>query len=88
MTQTSRYFYDLHMHTSRFSACSAMNPEEAMQAAVDVRARVAVGMHYGTFDLTDEPLDEPPRRFHAAGSQHALDGVTPWTMQIGETRQW
>ena len=65
-----------------------MNPEEAMQAAVDVRARVAVGMHYGTFDLTEEPLDEPPRRFHAAASQHALDGVTPWTMRIGETRQW
>ena len=43
-----------------------MNPEEAMQAAVDLRAGTAVGMHYGTFDLTDEPLDEPPRRFHAA----------------------
>jgi N-acyl-phosphatidylethanolamine-hydrolysing phospholipase D len=65
-----------------------MNPEEAMQAAVDLRARVAVGMHYGTFDLTEEPLDEPPRRFHAAASRHALDGVVPWTMQIGETRRW
>lgn len=65
-----------------------MNPEEAMQAAVDLDARIAVGMHYGTFDLTDEPLDEPPRRFHAAASQHALDGVAAWTMQIGETRRW
>ncbi len=65
-----------------------MNPEEAMQAAVDLRAGIAVGMHYGTFDLTEEPLDEPPRRFHAAASAHALDGVAAWTMQIGETRQW
>jgi N-acyl-phosphatidylethanolamine-hydrolysing phospholipase D len=65
-----------------------MNPEEAMRAAVDLRAGIAVGMHYGTFDLTDEPLDEPPRRFHAAASQRALDGVTAWTMNIGETRRW
>jgi N-acyl-phosphatidylethanolamine-hydrolysing phospholipase D len=65
-----------------------MNPEEAMQAAVDLHAGIAVGMHYGTFDLTDEPLDEPPRRFHAAASQHALDGVAAWTLQVGETRRW
>lgn len=65
-----------------------MNPEEAMQAAVDLRAGVAVGMHYGTFDLTEEAPDEPPRRFHAAASQHALDGTAAWTMQIGETRRW
>ena len=65
-----------------------MNPEEAMQAAVDLHAGIAVGMHYGTFDLTEEPLDEPPRRFHAAASQHALDGVVAWTMKIGETRTW
>lgn len=65
-----------------------MNPEEAMQAAVDLGAGIAVGMHYGTFDLTDEPLDEPPRRFHAAASRHALDGVTAWTMKVGETRDW
>ncbi len=65
-----------------------MNPEEAVQAAVDLKATTAVGMHYGTFDLTDEPLDEPPRRFQAEASRRALDGVAAWTMQIGETRRW
>lgn len=65
-----------------------MNPEEAVQAAVDLRATTAVGMHYGTFDLTDEPLDEPPRRFHAEAGRRALDGISTWTMQIGETRRW
>ncbi|MBX3027227.1 MBL fold metallo-hydrolase [bacterium] len=65
-----------------------MNPEEAMQAAVDLQAGIAVGMHYGTFDLTDEAPDEPPRRFHAAASQRALDGVAAWTLKIGETRRW
>src|SRR4030095_14408752 len=43
-----------------------LNPEEALQAGLDVGAERLLGIHYGTFDLTDEPLDEPPRRFHAA----------------------
>jgi len=65
-----------------------LNPEEAVQAAVDLRATTAVAMHYGTFDLTDEPLDEPPRRFHAEISRRALEGVDAWTLAIGETRSW
>lgn len=65
-----------------------MNPEEAVQAALDLRAAVAVGMHYGTFDLTEEPLDEPPRRFHAEATRRALTPVAAWTMDVGETRRW
>jgi L-ascorbate metabolism protein UlaG (beta-lactamase superfamily) len=38
---------------------SHMNPEEALQAAIDLRAYRAMAMHFGTFDLSDEPLDEP-----------------------------
>src|SRR5262249_12959364 len=40
-------------------------PEQAVQAAVDLRSRVLLGIHWGTFDLADEPLDEPPRRMLA-----------------------
>lgn len=65
-----------------------MNPEEAVQAAIDLNATTAVGMHYGTFDLTDEPLDEPPRRFHAEATRRALEPVRTWTLDVGETRQW
>jgi len=65
-----------------------LNPEEAVQAAVDLNARTAVAMHYGTFDLTDEPIDEPPQRFHAEISRRALDGIDGWTLAIGETRSW
>jgi N-acyl-phosphatidylethanolamine-hydrolysing phospholipase D len=65
-----------------------LNPEEAVQAAVDLGAGTAIGMHYGTFDLTDEPIDEPPRRFHAEATRRALDGLPVWTLAIGETRRW
>ena len=62
-----------------------LNPEEAVRAALDLGARAAVGMHFGTFDLSDEPLDEPPRRFLAEARARGLDGRA-FVMAIGETR--
>lgn len=37
-----------------------MNPEEAVQVFQDTKTQQAIGMHWGTFSLTDEPLSEPP----------------------------
>lgn len=37
-----------------------MNPDEAVEVFLETRCRRAVGMHWGTFRLTDEPLGEPP----------------------------
>jgi len=37
-----------------------MNPDEAVEVFVETRCRRAVGMHWGTFRLTDEPMGEPP----------------------------
>ena len=36
-----------------------VNPEEAVQIHLDVGARRSIGMHFGTFHLTDEGIDEP-----------------------------
>lgn len=36
-----------------------MNPAEAVQAHRDLYASLSVGMHFGTFQLTDEGIDEP-----------------------------
>jgi len=65
-----------------------MDPEEAVQAMVDVGAARALGVHWGTFDLTDEALDEPPARFHAEGVRRGLDPDRLWTPAPGETRLW
>jgi N-acyl-phosphatidylethanolamine-hydrolysing phospholipase D len=65
-----------------------LNPEEAVQAARDLRASRVVGMHFGTFDLTDEPLDEPPRRFRAAAAHAGFDAEHAWILSVGETRRW
>ncbi len=65
-----------------------LNPEEALQAGLDARADRLLGIHYGTFDLTDEPLDEPPRRFHAAAVRQGIDPARILTPAIGATRAW
>lgn len=65
---------------------SHMNPEEAVEAGRALRARRLVGMHFGTFDLTDEPLDEPPRRFHAAGATAGYPTEDVWVLDVGEVR--
>jgi len=36
-----------------------MNPAEAVQAFIDCGAELALGHHYGTFQLTDEAIDAP-----------------------------
>lgn len=63
-------------------------PEEAVQAFVDLDARTMLGMHWGTFDLADEPLDEPPGRMLAAIQRRAIDPARAWVPKIGETRPW
>jgi L-ascorbate metabolism protein UlaG (beta-lactamase superfamily) len=65
-----------------------VNPEEAVRAALDAGARRVLAMHFGTFDLADEPLDEPPRRFRAEAARAGLGEDRAWVMKIGETREW
>jgi N-acyl-phosphatidylethanolamine-hydrolysing phospholipase D len=65
-----------------------MNPEEAVTASLDARADRVLGVHWGTFELTLEPLDEPPRRFHAAGRARGIDPARLLTPPVGETFRW
>ncbi len=62
-----------------------MNPEDAVQAFVDLGARRLVAMHWGTFKLTDEPLDEPPRRLRMEWARRGLPADALCIPPIGET---
>ena len=41
-------------------------PEEALSGLHELEAEQGIGMHFGTFRLTDEPMDEPVQRLRAA----------------------
>ena len=42
-----------------FMSDQHMNPAESVQAFIDCGAELALAHHYGTFQLTDEPIDAP-----------------------------
>ncbi len=65
-----------------------LNPEEAVQAARMLDAERTLGIHWGTFDLTDEPVGEPPERFLRALGEEASAGEAGWVFRIGETREF
>lgn len=44
-----------------------MEPEEAVKAHADLNSNLSIGMHFGTFQLTDEAVDEPVDRLKKAG---------------------
>ena len=48
---------------------------------------VMLPIHWGTFKLTDEPLDEPPARTRAAWAAAQLDPESLWLLRHGETRR-
>jgi N-acyl-phosphatidylethanolamine-hydrolysing phospholipase D len=63
-------------------------PEEAVQAFIDLDARTLLGIHWGTFDLAEEPLDEPPQRLLAEVHRRTIDPARAWIFKLGETRRW
>ncbi len=50
-----------------------MNPEEAIQAFLELGAQKLVPMHYGTFRLGYEPMDEPPERLLSSARSHGVE---------------
>ena len=49
-----------------------MNPEEALMAFQELKAGLFIPMHYGTFRLGYEPLDEPPARLLASATAQGI----------------
>ena len=63
-----------------------MDPCEAVAAHLALGAGRSVGMHFGTFQLTDEPVGEPPMRLEREAAAAGLDPGAFTTLAFGETR--
>jgi N-acyl-phosphatidylethanolamine-hydrolysing phospholipase D len=62
-----------------------MNPAEAVQAHKDLAAKRSLGVHWGTFEMSDEPLDQPPRDLAAARQAQGVAQEDFFVLKIGET---
>jgi N-acyl-phosphatidylethanolamine-hydrolysing phospholipase D len=64
-----------------------LNPAESVQVHRDVGAKRSLGVHWGTFNLTDEALDQPPRDLAAAREAASLKAEDFFLLALGETRK-
>ena len=62
------------------------NPAEAVKAHKDLGARRSLGIHWGTFNLSDEALDQPPRDLALARQAEGVAEQDFFLIRIGETR--
>ncbi|MEO6281608.1 MBL fold metallo-hydrolase [Roseateles sp.] len=69
-----------------FMQSQHINVEEALKIHADLGAKASLGVHWGTFELTDEALDEPPRQLARQRAEIGLAEEAFFTLAIGETR--
>ena len=49
------------------------SPEDAVEMHAELVCKKSIGMHWGTFNLTDEPIEEPPQRLEEAVRRKGLE---------------
>ena len=59
-----------------------------MQTHLDLKSQQSVGVHWGTFQLTSEPILEPVERLAAAVKAQGLDENAFVVLGHGETSDW
>ncbi|WP_020673375.1 MBL fold metallo-hydrolase [Amycolatopsis nigrescens] len=63
-----------------------LDPAEAVRALGDLGARRLAAMHWGTFVLTREPVDEPLELVRKAWAAEGRDPADLWALAVGESR--
>lgn len=71
-----------------FMSQQHVNPMESVRIHQDVGAKRSVGIHWGTFSLTDEPLDQPPRDLAVARQALGVKETDFVVLAIGESKQF
>lgn len=64
-----------------------MNPAEAVEAHMNLEATESIGMHFGTFQLTTEGIDEPLRALDEARRASGVPESRFRTLAFGESRR-
>jgi N-acyl-phosphatidylethanolamine-hydrolysing phospholipase D len=67
-----------------FMRAQHVDPEEAVKIYKDVHAKKAIGIHWGTFELADDPLDESPRLLAEAVRRAGLPADSFTVLEHGQ----
>jgi L-ascorbate metabolism protein UlaG (beta-lactamase superfamily) len=70
-----------------FMRAQHVDPAEAVRIHQDVGARQSLAVHWGSFEMSDEALDEPPRALAAARQEAGIDAAEFFVLRVGETRK-
>jgi len=70
------------------AAYAAGNLAEAVQIHLDLGAKRSVGVHWGTFQLADDPLDQPLHDLAGARRAKGLSEESFFLMPVGGTRRF
>jgi len=62
-----------------------VDPTEAVQIHQDVRSQRSLGVHWGTFDLGDEPTDQAPQDLALARQAKGLEPEAFKVLAVGQT---
>ena len=68
-----------------FMKSAHLNPEEAVRVFEDLGAEFGLGIHWGTFKLTLEKMDEPPARLQAGLNARNIEDGRFRTLKHGES---
>jgi L-ascorbate metabolism protein UlaG (beta-lactamase superfamily) len=64
------------------------NPAKAVQAHFELDSRQSIGMHFGTFPLTSEGLEEPLRALERARVSRDVPESRLRALEFGESVRW
>jgi N-acyl-phosphatidylethanolamine-hydrolysing phospholipase D len=62
-------------------------PEEALNIAQDLKSKKVIGMHWGTFVLSLEPIMEPPKRFKDNAENFGFNKEDAIIFKVGEFKK-
>ena len=68
-----------------FMKLAHVNPQEAVQAHLDLNPRQSIAMHFGTFQLTDEGIEAPIEDLRTALRQRGVEESKFCVLNFGET---
>ena len=88
LTSTSHSCQSGRTDHDRVTRQNHVDPQEAVRAHLDLRPRRSLGMHFGTFQLTDEGIDAPVLALRRALAQAGVAQEEFDVLAFGETRAY